>query len=109
MRSRKLLAAVGVTAAFSLNAVAAQETMGSYKLVSALPRPSATQIRDSARGTVWDVIYPPGMPTGMHRDRTDFVGVEMVETSLEITTPDGKKSITQIEEGVIGTPSAILL
>ena len=89
------------------------------KLVSALPRPGATEILDNARGRVWDVIYPPGMPTGMHRHPTDFVGVELVDTMLKVTTPDGKVStnpirrgtiymlrqgLTHIEENVVGQP-----
>jgi len=89
------------------------------KLVPALPRPGATEILDNARGRVWDVIYPPGMPTGMHRHPTDFVGVELVDTMLKVTTPDGKAStnpihrgtiymlrqgLTHIEESVVGQP-----
>jgi len=97
----------------------AQEMVGKYKLVSALPRPGATEILDNDRGRVWDVIYPPGMSTGMHRHPTDFVGVELVDTLLKVTTPDGvervnpihrgqiymlPKGLTHIEENVIGRP-----
>ena len=89
------------------------------KLVPALPRPGATQILDNARGRVWDVIYPPGMPTGLHRHPSDFVGVELVDTMLKVTRPDGKAStnpirrgtiymlrqgLTHIEESVVGQP-----
>ena len=99
--------------------LAAQEMVGQYKLVSALPRPGATQILDNERGRVWDVIYPPGMSTGMHRHASDFLGIELVETMLKVTTPDGKetinpvhrgniymlpKGLTHIEEGVVGHP-----
>jgi len=95
------------------------EMVGKYTLVSALPRPGATKILDNNRGTVWDVIYPPGMSTGMHRHPVDFVGVELVETMLKVTTPDGQerispihrgqiymlpKGLTHIEENVIGKP-----
>jgi uncharacterized protein YjlB len=101
------------------SARAQDEMAGSYKLVPALPRPGATQIFDNARGRVWDVIYPPGMSTGMHRHPSDFVGVELVETLLKVTTPDGKehvgpirrgqiymlpKGTTHIEENVVGHP-----
>jgi hypothetical protein len=64
----------------------AQEMAGKFKLVPALPRPGATEIFENDRGRVWDVIYPPGMPTGMHRHATDFVGVELVDTLLNLTT-----------------------
>jgi hypothetical protein len=104
----------------------AQEMVGKYKLVSALPRPGATQIFDNDRGRVWDVIYPPGMSTGMHRHPSDFIGVELVDTMLKVTTPDGAehinpvrrgqiymlpKGLTHIEENVIGHPqrNAILI
>jgi hypothetical protein len=97
----------------------AQEMVGKYKLVSALPRPGATQILDNERGRVWDVIYPPGMSTGMHRHPSDFVGIELVDTMLKVTTPDGvervnpirrgqiymlPKGLTHIEENVAGEP-----
>lgn len=97
----------------------AQEMVGKYKLVPALPRPGATQIFDNNRGRVWDVIYPPGMSTGMHRHPSDFIGVELVDTMLKVTTPDGAehvnpvrrgqiymlpKGLTHIEENVIGHP-----
>jgi hypothetical protein len=110
-----VLAAVAALTASSAQA----EMVGKYTLVSALPRPGATQILDNNRGTVWDVIYPPGMSTGMHRHPTDFVGIELVETMLKVTTPDGQehtnpihrgqiymlpKGLTHIEENVIGHP-----
>jgi hypothetical protein len=113
-------------ATFAIAPATAQEMVGPYKLVSALPRPGATQILDNERGRVWDVIYPPGMSTGMHRHSSDFLGIELVETMLKVTTPDGKenispvhrgniymlpKGLTHIEEGVVGHPqrNAILI
>src|ERR1041385_6265277 len=118
MQKSKIYAIAALIAAISAP-VAAQEMVGPYKLVPALPRPGATQILDNERGRVWDVIYPPGMSTGMHRHPNDFVGVELVETMLKVTTPDGKehvnpvhrgriymlpKGLTHIEENVIGHP-----
>jgi hypothetical protein len=88
-------------------------------LVPALPRPGAAMVLDNARGMVWDVISPPGLPTGMHRHGFDFVGVELVTTVLKVTTPDGKarigplprgaiymlpKGLTHSEEGIVGHP-----
>ena len=111
-----LLAALLASAGAGLHA---QEMVGKYKLVSALPRPGATEILDNDRGRVWDVIYPPGMSTGMHRHPSDFVGVELVDTQLKVTTPDGvervnpirrgqiymlPKGLTHIEENVAGQP-----
>ena len=118
MRKSKIYAIAALMAAISAP-LAAEEMVGPYKLVSALPRPGATPILDNERGRVWDVIYPPGMSTGMHRHPSDFLGIELIETSLKITTPDGKehinpvhrgdiymlpKGLTHMEEGVIGHP-----
>jgi hypothetical protein len=87
--------------------------------VPALPRPGAMQLLDTPRGTVWDVIYPPGIPTALHRHMTDFVGVELVSTRGTFTDPDGtvhvvdlargamymrNRGLTHIEEGVVGQP-----
>src|SRR6185312_2829249 len=118
MRNSKIYAIASLMVAISAP-LAAQEMVGNYKLVSALPRPGATQILDNERGRVWDVIYPPGMSTGMHRHPSDFLGIELIETMLKVTTPDGKehinhihrgeiymlpKGLTHIEEGVVGNP-----
>ena len=125
MRKSKIYAIAALMAAISAP-LAAQEMVGPYKLVSALPRPGATQILDNERGRVWDVIYPPGMSTGMHRHPSDFLGIELVETALKVTTPDGKehinpvhrgdiymlpKGLTHMEEGMVGHPqrNAILI
>jgi len=119
MGRRNLFIILAALAAVSASPLYAQEMAGPYKLVPALPRPGATQILDNERGTVWDVIYPPGMSTGMHRHPVDFVGIELVDTMLKVTTPDGQvhvnpvrrgqiymlpKGLTHIEENVIGHP-----
>ena len=118
MKSGKIYAVLVAAAALAASSAEA-EMVGKYPLVSALPRPGATKILDNDRGTVWDVIYPPGMSTGMHRHPSDFLGIELVETSLKVTTPDGQehvnpvhrgniymlpKGLTHIEEGVVGHP-----
>src|ERR1700744_711513 len=119
MRKSKVYAIAVMLSAAAIMPLCAQEMVGKYKLVSALPRPGATQILDNERGRVWDVIYPPGIYTGMHRHPSDFLGIELVETMLKVTTPDGKehinpvhrgniymlpKGLTHIEEGVVGHP-----
>jgi hypothetical protein len=88
-------------------------------IAPALPRPGAIEIFDNERGQVWDVIYPPGMSTGMHRHAADFVVVELVDTVLKLTSSEGQEQfrpihrgqvsmlhegLTHIEEGVIGHP-----
>ncbi len=119
MGNRKLYAVLAAAAAALMVSQAQAEMVGKYTLVSALPRPGATPILDNDRGRVWDVIYPPGMSTGLHRHASDFLGIELIETSLKVTTPDGvehinpihrgniymlPKGLTHMEEGVIGHP-----
>ncbi len=118
MRRGKLYAILAGFVLLGATPLKAQD-QSNLKIVPALPRPGATEILDNDRGRVWDVIYPPGMPTGMHRHASDFVGVELVNTQLKVTTPDGKvrvapihrgqiymlpKGLTHIEENVIGQP-----
>src|ERR1700689_1661843 len=67
----------------------------------ALPRPGAIEIFANDRGQVWDVIYPPGMSTGMHRHAADFVVVELVDTDLKLTSADGKEQIRPIHRGQV--------
>jgi uncharacterized protein YjlB len=100
MRMSKIYAIAMLLAANSAP-LAAQEMVGPYKLVPALPRPGATEIFDNDRGRVWDVIYPPGMSTGMHRHASDFLGIELIETMLKVTTPDGKEHISPVHRGNI--------
>src|SRR5471032_2751704 len=61
-------------------------------LVPALPRPGAALILENSRGRAWDVLYPPGLPTSMHRHPSDFVGVELTTSFLKVTQTDGKSS-----------------
>lgn len=118
MGSGKIYAIVAGLIVLGVSPLRARD-LAHVKIVPALPRPGATKIFDNARGTVWDVIYPPGIPTGMHRHAMDFVGVELVSTLLKVTTLDGKahivhihrgqiymlhKGLTHIEENVIGQP-----
>jgi hypothetical protein len=70
-------------------------------LVPALPRPGAALILENDRGKAWDVLYPPGLPTGMHRHPSDFVGVELTDSFLKVTTPDGKSSADEVTRGRI--------
>src|SRR5579885_2798326 len=101
MKKIILMPAIAALVCFAMPALSQDEMVGPYKLVPALPRPGATEIFDNARGRVWDVIYPPGMSTGMHRHPSDFVGVELVDTLLKVTTPDGKEHINPIHRGEI--------
>jgi quercetin dioxygenase-like cupin family protein len=57
----------------------------------AFPRAGARLVLDNAWGSAWDVTYRPGQPTPMHRHQLDSVGVELADSSVTVTTPDGAK------------------
>jgi uncharacterized protein YjlB len=88
-------------------------------LPPAFPREGATQVLDNAWGTAWDVTWAPNMPTAMHRHAYDYVGVELVDSTFNLTAPSGQprtsslkkgdcyflpKGITHIEEGLSSNP-----
>ena len=78
------------------------------------PRTNATKLLDTDRITVWDIVWPKGQPTAMHKHVYDQVGTYYSRGGRLITTPDGavraviteigslsttKKGTTHIEEG----------
>jgi hypothetical protein len=83
------------------------------------PRTNATKLLDTDRITVWDIVWPKGQPTAMHRHVYDQVGTYYAKGGRLITTPDGaaravvteigslsstRKGTTHIEEGNTDPP-----
>jgi hypothetical protein len=83
------------------------------------PRTNATRLLDTDRITVWDIVWPKGQPTAMHRHVYDQVGTYYARGGRRITTPDGvarenvtevgslsttRKGTTHIEEGNTDPP-----
>jgi hypothetical protein len=83
------------------------------------PRTNATKLLDTDHITVWDIVWPKGQPTAMHRHVYDQVGTYYVRGGRVITTPDGvaravitevgslsttRKATTHIEEGNTDPP-----
>ena len=83
------------------------------------PRTNATKLLDTDRITVWDIVWPKGQPTAMHRHVYDQVGTYYARGGRLITTPDGaaraivtevgdlsttRKGTTHIEEGNTDPP-----
>ena len=83
------------------------------------PRPNATKLLDTDRITVWDIVWPKGQPTALHRHVYDQVGTYYASGGRVITTPDGaaraiitevgslsatRKGTTHIEEGSTDPP-----
>ena len=85
----------------------------------AFPRTNATKLLETERIVVWDIVWPNGQPTPMHRHLHDQVGTYYAPGGRAITTPDGmtrqaatavgalsttRKGTTHIEEGITDPP-----
>ena len=67
------------------------------------PRANATKLLDTDRITVWDIVWPKGQPTAMHRHVYDQVGTYYARGGRLITTPDGAARATITEVGSLST------
>jgi hypothetical protein len=67
------------------------------------PRTNATKLLDTDRITVWDIVWPKGQPTAMHRHVYDQVGTYYATGGRLITTPDGAARTTVTEVGSLST------
>jgi len=83
------------------------------------PRTGATKLLENERVIVWDVTWPKGVSTGMHRHPYDMTGVYLAPGDRMITAVDGTKravktaaggiiwqfsGLTHIEEGTSDPP-----
>ena len=68
-------------------------------LPGAFPRDGATQLMDNERVTVWDVTWPKGVPTAMHRHQYDMVGVELADAIVKVTTLEGVATTAALQTG----------
>jgi hypothetical protein len=67
------------------------------------PRTNATKLLDTDRITVWDIVWPKGQPTAMHRHVYDQVGTYYAKGGRLITTPDGAARAVVTEVGSLST------
>ena len=67
------------------------------------PRTNATKLLDTDRITVWDIVWPKGQPTAMHRHVYDQVGTYYARGGRLITTPDGAARTNITEVGSLST------
>jgi hypothetical protein len=85
----------------------------------AFPRPNVTKLAETNHFVVWDIIWPKGQPTAMHRHVYDQVGTYYQAGDRRITNLDGsaraastrvgalsntRKGTTHIEEGISDSP-----
>lgn len=68
-------------------------------LPNAFPRENAKQVIDNERVTVWDVTWPKGKPTPMHRHKYDVVGVDLAEASATVRSQAGAIQTAQVKAG----------
>jgi hypothetical protein len=109
---KQLIASALLSAAAALSAQAPP-------LPPPFPRTNATHLLENDRIRVWDIVWPAGQPTAMHRHIYDQVGTYYIAGGRRITQPEGevrtnftevgslsttKKGTTHIEEGTTNPP-----
>src|SRR5262245_16126370 len=67
------------------------------------PRTNATRLFENDRINVWDIVWPKGQPTALHRHIYDQVGTYYARGGRVITTPEGDKRSTMTEVGSLST------
>src|SRR5262245_59902204 len=67
------------------------------------PRPNATKLLETDQIVVWDIVWPKGEPTPMHRHVYDQVGTYYVTGGRVITSPDGGRRTTTTDVGALST------
>jgi hypothetical protein len=67
------------------------------------PRTNATKLLETDRIVVWNIVWPKGQPTAMHRHIYDQVGTYYARGGRTITTPDGAGRQTMTEVGSLST------
>jgi len=83
------------------------------------PRPGVVKLLENPRIVVWNIAWPKGQPTAMHRHIYDLVGSYYTSGDRVITEVDGstrnvtnkageitfrQKGLTHIEEGISDSP-----
>jgi uncharacterized RmlC-like cupin family protein len=93
--------------------------LGAQTYPPAFPRAGATRLLENERVVVWDVTWPKGQATPLHRHIHDMTGVYIAPGNRLITAEDGSKrpvttaaggivwqlkGVTHIEEGTSDEP-----
>jgi hypothetical protein len=69
----------------------------------AFPRPNATRLLETDRFRVWDIVWPQGQPTALHRHVYDQVGTYYQAGGRVITNVDGSKRSATTQVGALST------
>jgi hypothetical protein len=91
---------------FALSALAlvfGSALLAQSSLPPPFPRQNATKLLETDRIVVWDIVWPKGQPTAMHRHPHDQVGTYYSRGGRIITQPDGTKREGMTEVGNLST------
>jgi hypothetical protein len=77
--------------------------MAQQELPPPFPRTNATKLLENDRINVWDITWPSGQPTALHRHIYDQVGTYYQRGGRVISTPDGQKRSSVTDVGSLST------
>ncbi len=87
-----------ICALISLFVVAGQ----TQTLPPPFPRPNAVKLLDNDRVQVWNVAWPKGQPTPLHRHIYDITGIYIAPGDRMITAVDGsKRPVSNAAGGIV--------
>jgi uncharacterized RmlC-like cupin family protein len=90
--------ASGIGVALGL-AVIALASATVQDLPHAFPRDGARQVLDNPWATAWDATWATHVQTPVHRHAFDYVGVELVDSTFNVTPPGGNPRQTSRKKG----------
>lgn len=82
-----------------LMSIGAATVIAQQELPPPFPRTNATKLFENDRINVWNIVWPKGQPTALHRHIYDQVGTYYARGGRTITTPDGEKRSNMTEVG----------
>lgn len=92
-----------LVAAVLLVSAAVVATAQTPQLPPPFPRQNAKKLLETGQMVVWDIVWPKGQPTALHRHVYDQVGTYYARGGRTITTPDGAARQTMTEVGALST------
>jgi hypothetical protein len=78
-------------------------SLSAQELPPPFPRPNATKLLETDKVVVWNIVWPKGQPTPMHRHVYDQVGTYYARGGRKITNTDGSARDAMTEVGSIST------
>jgi len=88
---------------FACLILVATATLLAQELPPPFPRTNATRLFENDRINVWDIVWPSGQPTALHRHIYDQVGTYYQPGGRVITTAGGEKRSNVTAVGSLST------